>query len=58
MAKVKVARNCSMAPRTLSGELGTDGTEIPYTIFKASMPIAPTTYELVIANDTNGSTGH
>ncbi len=28
-----------------------------HTIFKASMPIAPTTYELVIANDTNGSTG-
>ena len=28
-----------------------------HTIFKATMPIAPTTYELVIANDTNGSTG-
>ena len=38
---------------TWDGWYGTN----PWTVFKAALPIAPTTYELVIANDTNGSTG-
>ena len=29
----------------------------PHAIFKAALPIAPASYELVIANDTNGSPG-
>ena len=35
---------------------GYDGKTV-HTIFKAVLPIAPASYELVIANDTNGSPG-
>ncbi len=35
---------------------GNDGKTV-HTIFKAALPIAPASYELVIANDTNGFPG-
>ena len=33
------------------------GGRLPWTVFKAALPIAATSYELVIANDTPGSPG-